>query len=76
MSEQMVVVKADPEQMERHKKGFDIIKEKQITKYANDGKKKIIKEIHFANGITKSVLIGLMKNKRVIFDRGIDFKKI
>lgn len=48
-----------------------IVKTEQVIK-ENGDKKKIMKKVTYKNGVVKSTLIGMMKGKRIILDRGID----
>ncbi|MDY6888140.1 MAG: hypothetical protein SVV88_10970 [Pseudomonadota bacterium] len=44
---------------------------RQFTKDYDSGKQKIIKRTVFENGVVKNKLVGVKKDGKVIFDRGI-----
>jgi len=50
-------------------------KHQELLRYAN-GKMKVIQVRRFANGVIKRALVGVIKENKIIFDRGIDFKKL
>ena len=51
-------------------------KEEQIVIPVSAEKSKIVRESYYKNGITKRKLVGIVKNGKVILDKGIDFTKI